>query len=106
MFSVSQSSSYTIVQNIKHKMSRYYEIHIQHLLFVNLHWIALLAWKMQIQIVSYVNVNVVCSRNSRYRLYRVCSSAGSVQSVQPVQWREWTVLSVETETRARQHRDL
>ena len=103
MFSVSQSSSYTIVQNIKHKMSRYYEIHIQHILFVNLHWIALLAWKMQIQIVSYVNVNVVCSRNSRYRLYRVCSSAGSVQSVQG---REWTVLSVETETRGRQHRDL
>ena len=28
MFSVSQSSSYTIVQNIKHKMSRYYEIDI------------------------------------------------------------------------------
>ena len=59
MFSLSQSSSYTIVQNIKHKMSRYYETYIQYLLFVNLHWIALLAWKMQIQIVSYVNVNVV-----------------------------------------------
>ena len=48
MFSVSQSSSYTIVQNIKHKMSRYYEIDIQYLLFVNLHRIELLAWRMQI----------------------------------------------------------
>ena len=38
MFSVSQSSSYTIVQNIKHKMSRYYKVDIQYLLFVNQHW--------------------------------------------------------------------
>ena len=30
----------------------------------------------------------------------------SLYSVQSVQWRQWTVLSVETETRARQHRDL
>ena len=41
MFSVSQSSSYTIVQNIKHKMSRYYEIDIRYLLFVSLYiWFA------------------------------------------------------------------
>ena len=61
---------------------------------------------MQIQIVSYVNVNVVvvivdidsteCAVPGLYSLYSLYS----------VQWREWTVLSVETETRARQHRDL
>ena len=59
MFSVSQSSSYTIVQNIKHKMSRYYEIDIQYLLFVNLHRIDLLAWRMQIVSSIIVNVNVI-----------------------------------------------
>ena len=102
MFSVSQSSSYTIVQNIKHKMSRYYEIHIQHLLFVNLHWIALLAWKMQIQIESYVNVVVVIVDIDSTE----CAVMPGLYSLYSVQWREWTVLSVETETRARQHRDL
>ena len=48
VFSLSVLLFYTIVQNIKHKMSRYYEIDIQYLLFVNLHRIDLLAWRMQI----------------------------------------------------------
>ena len=106
MFSVSQSSSYTIVQNIKHKMSRYYGTYIQYLLFVNLHT-ALLACKMQIQIVSYVNVNVVVVIvDIDSTECAVVPGLYSLYSLYSVQWREWTVLSVETETRARQHRDL
>ena len=35
-----------------------------------------------------------------------CAVVPGLYSLYSVQWREWTVLSVETETRARQHRDL
>ena len=88
----------------KQKMFRYYEIDIQYLLFVSLHTFNLLAWRMQIvssiMWMSIVVVVIVDIDSTE------CAVVPGLYSLYSVQWREWTVLSVEKETRARQHRDL